>query len=64
MHKITVAVPQGDRLEGVPLRNGSQYEKWGGRVAKRLVKMLKDETERARDVLERLKRTSKSPKRR
>lgn len=32
------------------------YKKWGLAVAERLVKMLEDETERARETLEKLKR--------
>lgn len=33
------------------------YKKWGRSVAERLVKMLEDETKRARAALERLKKT-------
>jgi len=33
------------------------YKKWGRAVAERLVKMLEDETLRAREALERLKQT-------
>lgn len=33
------------------------YKKWGQSVAERLVKMLEDETLRARETLERLKQT-------
>lgn len=33
------------------------YKKWGGSVAERLVKMLEDETRRARATLEKLKKT-------
>ena len=32
------------------------YKKWGEGVAERLVKMLEDETKRAREALERLKK--------
>lgn len=35
------------------------YKKWGRAVAERLVKMLEDETKRARACLERLKKTNK-----
>jgi len=35
------------------------YKKWGGGVAERLVKMLEDETKRARAALERLKKSKK-----
>jgi len=35
------------------------YRKWGKEVAERLVKMLEDETKRARAALERLKRAKK-----
>lgn len=35
------------------------YKKWGSGVAERLVKMLEDESKRARVVLEKLKRTKK-----
>jgi len=35
------------------------YRKWGREVAERLVKMLEDETKRAREVLEGLKRVKK-----
>lgn len=35
------------------------YKKWGRGVAERLVEMLEDETKRARDVLEELKKTKK-----
>lgn len=32
------------------------YKKWGGSVAERLVEMLEDETRRARETLEKLKK--------
>ena len=35
------------------------YKKWGISVAERLVRMLEDETKRARDTLERLKSQKK-----
>lgn len=35
------------------------YKKWGKAVAERLVKMLEDETKRARATLEKLKKTKK-----
>ena len=35
------------------------YKKWGQAVAERLVKMLEDETLRARETLEQLKQSSK-----
>ena len=35
------------------------YKKWGRSVAERLVEMLEDETKRARDVLEELKKSEK-----
>jgi len=35
------------------------YKKWGRGVAERLVEMLEDETKRARDVLEELKKSEK-----
>jgi polysaccharide deacetylase 2 family uncharacterized protein YibQ len=35
------------------------YKKWGVGVAERLVKMLEDETKRARAALERLKKAKK-----
>lgn len=35
------------------------YKKWGKAVAERLVKMLEDETARARAALERLKKAEK-----
>jgi len=35
------------------------YKKWGRAVAERLVKMLEDETLRARETLEQLKQSSK-----
>ena len=35
------------------------YKKWGKAVAERLVKMLEDETARARAALERLKKSEK-----
>lgn len=35
------------------------YKKWGQAVAERLVKMLEDETLRARETLEQLKRSSR-----
>ncbi len=35
------------------------YKKWGVGVAERLVRMLEDETKRARDALERLKSQKK-----
>jgi hypothetical protein len=35
------------------------YKKWGQSVAERLVKMLEDETSRARETLERLKQSSR-----
>ena len=37
------------------------YKKWGSGVAERLVRMLEDETKRARDTLERLKKGGKIP---
>ena len=33
------------------------YKKWGSGVAERLVRMLEDETKRARDALEKLKKS-------
>jgi plasmid stabilization system protein ParE len=38
------------------------YKKWGKAVAERLVKMLEDETRRARETLERLKKVKQKPK--
>lgn len=35
------------------------YKKWGQSVAERLVKMLEDETLRAREILEQLKQSPK-----
>lgn len=38
------------------------YKKWGKAVAERLVKMLEDETRRARETLERLKKVKQKPR--
>lgn len=38
------------------------YKKWGIRVAERLVRMLEDESKRARGTLERLKKTKRHRK--
>ena len=38
------------------------YKKWGKAVAERLVKMLEDETRRARETLDRLKKVKQKPR--
>lgn len=38
------------------------YKKWGKAVAERLVRMLEDETRRARETLERLKKVRQKPR--
>jgi hypothetical protein len=40
------------------------YKKWGSGVAERLVRMLEDETQRAREAFEKLQASEKRPGRR